>query len=613
MKSPDELTCRESFQRWKKLAQEHMDDNFSARKRSEPPASKLSPSEEVRRKMYVEQHARRSGEDKKAFDESQWIEHKGEPYYCGNNTSRGNCNFVSQPNMKCACQKLYTDRKHLESSCDPSGWFLLGGLTEQRCRDNGLLEDDFPKLASRMQVTYDGINSTAATVVPPPAVAPSNNQRMVSFPSHSCPVCEKEFDALQQEWNANGEFSWDNLRKLNDCIDNNYSSNYSLTPGWEHRPGAGPIHKTETQRIVSKPEEENEEECSCTGASTSHRPCTEKKNPLSQQRIKSSSSSSPSSSSGPSTPSLSSTGSSRSSSPSGSSSDSSSTHQKKNSKSHTYSDTYTNAKVVVKEKESVQGKPWGGSSCSQGQALGQFNNNPLFNDEVFVARVSQIFQDKVAGLRLPTEEKVKEEKPILPAASHTKPTSPYVAQDIPPDIYSHLMQGGTNTEQGQQALGPSYVNPFPGTPGGSTGPASGVGVGAAGAAGASETTTSSSKNVSPLTYVLIIGGCLLFLGAIIMGIYLWNGEFPWGEKKQHSHPSQIATFVNTAGTAHPSAANILQLPAHTTRPNGFGPTKEELEQHSGSTSPLSNTPILTSTPIPVPTPVPTPSSTPTME
>ena len=276
--------CRQNFQQWKKIYDEKMDAKFS-RNQDTRIASLLSPSEQMRKAAYEDQTMQRYQHHKKLFDDSQYIEVDGEPHFCEPNGSRMNCNFVSKAQFKCACQKYYTGRKHLNCSCDPSGFLLLEGLTEDRCRRNGYLDDDFPKLADRMQVSQDGVTTAAASA----GIAMPHEERMAStgdFPVHSCPACAPEFKALETDWTEKREFSWEHLRQLNGCIDNlseRQISSESLQ--WnapqqplpididsqkrrDQEPHPPPCVRNIPPRAVSL-ESADDGECSCTGTSTS--------------------------------------------------------------------------------------------------------------------------------------------------------------------------------------------------------------------------------------------------------------------------------------------------------------------------------------------------------
>src|SRR5579872_6463088 len=142
----EKQNCRESFRQWKQIYEQKLDQKFSPNNVNHPIELSTLTAEQQERKKVEEE---RQKESKRLFDESQFIEWEGEPLHCSQHTSRLNCNFVSNSHIKCACQKYFGNRKHLDCSCDPSGFFLLGGLTEERCRKKGFLEDDYPKLASR--------------------------------------------------------------------------------------------------------------------------------------------------------------------------------------------------------------------------------------------------------------------------------------------------------------------------------------------------------------------------------------------------------------------------------------------------------------------------------
>lgn len=91
------------------------------------------------------------------FLKSQYIEWEGKLYDCSLNYSPWNCTWASGPHMKCKCQQLYTNRKHLNAPCSAEGNSMVEPLTLKRCQNLNFLRNDIADNGSVPSVPSDWV------------------------------------------------------------------------------------------------------------------------------------------------------------------------------------------------------------------------------------------------------------------------------------------------------------------------------------------------------------------------------------------------------------------------------------------------------------------------
>jgi hypothetical protein len=492
--------CRDCFHSWKQLHKERLDAKFLGE------STKLSPPEEARKAKEAEEDAR------KLFQDSQWIESGGEPFNCTLCDSKANCNFVSAAQEKCACQSLFGGRPQVHYACDPSSILLLEGLSKERCERNGYLTDDYPKLASRMQISYDGVE-----VSQPSQRRFKDSPNLKDFASLpiTCNPCRSQFEALRENW------SWTNLKNVHECIEN-------LPDEAGQRQG----------NLDAQPVNPDSSECSCTGTSSAPCPPVPSSPPVSQQ-------------SGDEPPQAARRRISSQETPSSRSSSSSTSHHARHG--HGHGEHGNGGRIVSQVKDAIRE---GFATLDLGWRAPP---KPFKPPKPYKVPKIAAFPD--LDFHIPASDSGVSTLPLPQTKDPLNQDAPN--KNLPADIYASLVQGGSGTDGGDAALKPALANPFTATwssPPSSPNPPPGI-------------PTSSNSKSQHVTYAIIT----LLVLVIAMVVVMVMGRTVTTDEEESSRPlPQTATFV-TQRTSTPlgNEGDHLDIPIHTTRPNGTALNIEE--------------------------------------